>query len=82
MGAVFSRHHHCHHCCRHDIPGVKGKPDPNLYWGFFDGRAPVQTRGKWADPNYKLCDRSFIIVLVVGGVVVVVVGPNFKLCNR
>ena len=42
----------------------------------------MQTRGKWADPNYKLCDRSFIIVLVVGGVVVVVVGPSFKLCNR
>ena len=20
--------------------------DPFLYWGFFDGRAPVQTRGK------------------------------------
>ena len=40
----------------------QGKPDPNLYWGFFDGRAPVQTRGKWADPNYKLCDRYFICV--------------------
>ena len=32
--------------------------DPFLYWGFFDGRAPVQTRGKWADSSYKLCDRS------------------------
>jgi len=31
--------------------------DPFLYWGFFDGRAPVQTRGKWADSSYKLCDR-------------------------
>jgi len=31
--------------------------DPSLYWGFFDGRAPVQTKGKWADPHYKLCDR-------------------------
>ena len=31
--------------------------DPFLYWGFFDGRAPVQTRGKWADTGYKLCDR-------------------------
>ena len=31
--------------------------DPFLYWGFFDGRAPVQTRGKWADSGYKLCDR-------------------------
>ena len=31
--------------------------DPFLYWGFFDGRAPVQTKGKWADSSYKLCDR-------------------------
>jgi len=31
--------------------------DPTLYWGFFDGRAPVQTKGKWADPNYRLCDK-------------------------
>ena len=44
----------------------QGKPDPNLYWGFFDGRAPVQTRGKWADPNYKLCDRSFITAAFFG----------------
>ena len=34
--------------------------DPFLYWGFFDGRAPVQTRGKWADSSYKLCDRSVL----------------------
>merc|ERR1712192_87042 len=26
------------------IEELQGKPDPNLYWGFFDGRAPVQTR--------------------------------------
>ena len=36
--------------------------DPFLYWGFFDGRAPVQTRGKWADSSYKLCDRSVLIL--------------------
>ena len=51
----------------------------------------MQTRGKWADPNYKLCDRSFIMVVVVSSVVVsvlhytvliVVVGdPNCKLHN-
>jgi len=28
-----------------------------LYWGFFDGRAPVQKRGKWSETGYVLCDR-------------------------
>ena len=28
-----------------------------LYWGFFDGRAPVQKTGKWAEKDYVLCDR-------------------------
>ena len=28
-----------------------------LYWGFFDGRAPVQKTGKWAEMDYILCDR-------------------------
>ena len=28
-----------------------------LYWGFFDGRAPVQKTGKWAEMDYVLCDR-------------------------
>ena len=28
-----------------------------LYWGFFDGRAPIQKKGKWAEGDYVLCDR-------------------------
>ena len=28
-----------------------------LYWGFFDGRAPVIKTGKWAETEYVLCDR-------------------------
>ena len=28
-----------------------------LYWGFFDGRAPVFKSGQWAEPDYVLCDR-------------------------
>lgn len=42
--------------------------DPTLYWGFFDGRAPVQTKGKWADPMYRLCDR-YIPYALGGGYV-------------
>lgn len=29
----------------------------SLYWGFFDGRAPVFRSGKWAEKDYVLCDR-------------------------
>ena len=25
--------------------------DPSIYWGFFAGRAPVQNKGKRADPT-------------------------------
>ena len=39
------------------VTELESAKDPFLYWGFFDGRAPVQTRGKWADAEYKLCDR-------------------------
>ena len=28
-----------------------------LYWGFFDGRAPIQKTEKWAEMDYVLCDR-------------------------
>ncbi|GAB6019759.1 UDP-Gal betaGal beta 1,3-galactosyltransferase, polypeptide 6 [Chamberlinius hualienensis] len=28
-----------------------------LYWGFFDGRASVKRKGKWAEHNFVLCDR-------------------------
>jgi len=31
--------------------------DDMLYWGYFDGRAPVFKKGKWAENDYNLCDR-------------------------
>jgi len=39
-----------------------------LYWGFFDGRAPVQRTGKWAEGDYVLCDR-YIPYALGGGYV-------------
>jgi galactosylxylosylprotein 3-beta-galactosyltransferase len=27
-----------------------------FYWGFFDGRARVQRKGKWKEEEYNLCD--------------------------
>jgi len=50
------------------IEELQQKPDPALYWGFFDGRAPVQTKGKWAEPGYRLCDR-YIPYALGGGYV-------------
>jgi len=28
-----------------------------LYWGFFDGRARVKNKGRWAESSWILCDR-------------------------
>ena len=41
----------CHQAVMQAVTAVAFQ-DPFLYWGFFDGRAPVQTRGKWADTGY------------------------------
>ena len=50
------------------IEELKVEKDPFLYWGFFDGRAPVQIKGKWADNSYKLCDK-YIPYALGGGYV-------------
>lgn len=50
------------------VEELSSTKDPFLYWGFFDGRAPVQTKGKWADTSYKLCDR-YIPYALGGGYV-------------
>ena len=33
--------------------------ETGLYWGFFDGRAPVFKKegAKWQEKNFVLCDR-------------------------
>jgi len=28
-----------------------------LYWGFFDGRAQIKKKGRWAEQKWVLCDR-------------------------
>lgn len=50
------------------VEELKVEKDPFLYWGFFDGRAPVQIKGKWADTSYKLCDK-YIPYALGGGYV-------------
>eukprot|EP00049_Salpingoeca_infusionum_P008340 m.135795 g.135795 ORF g.135795 m.135795 type:complete len:161 (-) comp13984_c0_seq5:310-792(-) len=39
-----------------------------LYWGYFDGRAPIQKHGKWAETEYVLCDH-YVPYAVGGGYV-------------
>lgn len=62
---------------------LKTMNDPLLYWGFFDGRAPVQTKGKWADPLYRLCDRYIPYALgggyVLGKDIVEFIADNARL---
>lgn len=30
---------------------------PELYWGYFNGRANIKTRGQWKETNFNLCER-------------------------
>ena len=54
--------------------------EKELYWGFFDGRAPVQSKGKWVEKDYKLCDR-YIPYALGGGYVISQVSLNFFKLN-
>lgn len=40
-----------------------------LYWGYFDGRAPVFKKGKWSESEYNLCDR-YIPYALGGGYII------------
>ena len=50
--------------------------EKELYWGFFDGRAPVQSKGKWVEKDYKLCDR-YVPYALGGGYVLSQVRLDF-----
>jgi len=45
------------------------KKENRLYWGYFDGRAPVLKQGKWAEKRYVLCDK-YIPYALGGGYVI------------
>lgn len=36
--------------------GLGKEEEGCFYWGFFDGRARVQKKGKWKESDYNLCD--------------------------
>ncbi|XP_049945024.1 beta-1,3-galactosyltransferase 6-like [Schistocerca serialis cubense] len=37
--------------------GETAPSSASLYWGFFDGRAAVQKKGKWQENDWILCDH-------------------------
>lgn len=32
-------------------------PKPELYWGFFNGRAQIKKGGQWKESHFTICDR-------------------------
>uniref|UniRef100_T1KZE0 Hexosyltransferase n=1 Tax=Tetranychus urticae TaxID=32264 RepID=T1KZE0_TETUR len=40
-----------------------------LYWGYFDGDAPVKRQGKWTEDNWFLCDK-YLPYALGGGYVI------------
>lgn len=48
---------------------LQQKSDQRLYWGFFNGRAHVKKSGKWAEPDWFLCDR-YVPYALGGGYVI------------
>jgi len=49
---------------------IQGKryQNPLLYWGYFNGKAPIFRKGKWSETSYNLCDK-YIPYAVGGGYV-------------
>lgn len=45
------------------------QPLPALYWGYFNGRAIIKTKGQWREPNYFLSNH-YISYALGGGYVI------------
>ncbi|CAG9540584.1 unnamed protein product [Cercopithifilaria johnstoni] len=39
------------------LKALKDIANPNLYWGFLDGRGRPKRRGQWAERDWIICDR-------------------------
>lgn len=42
---------------------------PELYWGYFNGRATIKTRGQWKEKHFNLCDR-YLPYAIGGGYII------------
>lgn len=45
------------------------EPAPELYWGYFNGRAQIKVRGQWQETNFNVCDR-YLPYALGGGYVI------------
>lgn len=65
---------------------IAGQPMPELYWGYFNGRAQVKKIGKWKELNYNLCDRYLPYALgggyVVSKNIAKYISTNVNILNR
>jgi len=52
------------------------QPLPELYWGYFNGRSTIKTKGLWREPNYFL-SKNYINYALGGGYVI-----SRKLCEH
>lgn len=59
---------------------------PELYWGYFNGRATVKSQGQWKESNFNLCSRYLPYALGGGYVIsknlVHFVAQNHKTLSR
>lgn len=44
-------------------------PRPELYWGYFNGRAQIKIHGQWKENSFNLCDR-YIPYALGGGYII------------
>lgn len=50
-------------------PTKRAQKDQMLYWGYFKGNAHVKLEGRWAEPDWVLCDR-YLPYALGGGYVI------------
>ncbi|CAL8142685.1 unnamed protein product [Orchesella dallaii] len=67
---------------------IRGKPTSKqnagekcYFWGFFDGRARVNKKGKWKEEDYNLCDL-YIPYALGGGYVINKLCSDFIVRNQ
>lgn len=47
----------------------RDNPTPQLYWGYFNGRANIKTHGQWKETHFNLCSK-YLPYALGGGYVI------------
>lgn len=61
--------------------GGSAQTQPELYWGYFNGRARIKRRGSWKEMNFNLCER-YLPYALGGAYVISKQLVNFIATNR